>query len=218
MGCTHTSRLDASARVSFNAVLSKKKKKHLLCQIHDCVSERGPLQHNHSRWETQVLMLFTAPSVWETLLDCQLACLPACSTALGVWAPLSNWLLSSSMLVFAEGYWDDLYLLYLFLNLQNFSKDSQSGMSIILYIYHNAILGPLLQTCKCRVQSSSTVIYVWVRLLSLFALHWTFSFFRSLRAMPPRTPSPAPPSASLPRPTTPSPTTPSCRKVREQIS
>ena len=27
----------------------------------------------------QVLMLFTAPSVWETL--------PACSTALGVWAP-----------------------------------------------------------------------------------------------------------------------------------
>ena len=32
-------------------------------------------------------------------------------------------------------------------------------MSIILYKYHNAILGPLLQTCKCRVQSTSTVIY-----------------------------------------------------------
>ena len=31
--------------------------------------------------------------------------------------------------------------------------------NISLYKYHNAILGPLLQTCKCRVQSSSTVIY-----------------------------------------------------------
>ena len=52
-----------------------------------------------------------------------------------------------------------LSLLYLFLNLQNFSKDTQSGMSFILCKYHNANLGPLLQTCKCRVQSSSTVIY-----------------------------------------------------------
>ena len=34
------------------------------------------------------------------------------------------------------------------------------GMSIILYKYHYANLGPLLQTFKCRVQSSSTVIYV----------------------------------------------------------
>ena len=33
--------------------------------------------------------------------------------------------------------------------------------NIILYKYHNAILGPLLQTCKFRVQSSSTVIYGW---------------------------------------------------------
>ena len=32
-------------------------------------------------------------------------------------------------------------------------------MSIIVYKYHNANLGPLLQICKCRVQSSSTVIY-----------------------------------------------------------
>ena len=46
-----------------------------------------------------------------------------------------------------------------FLNQQNFSKETQSGMSIIFYKYHNANLGPLLQTCKCRVQSSSTVIY-----------------------------------------------------------
>ena len=34
------------------------------------------------------MMLFTAPSVWETLPACPPACLPACSTALGVWAPL----------------------------------------------------------------------------------------------------------------------------------
>ena len=52
-----------------------------------------------------------------------------------------------------------LSLLYLYPNQQNFSKDTQSGMSIILYKYHNANLGPLLQTCKCRVQSSSNVIY-----------------------------------------------------------
>ena len=31
----------------------------------------------------QVLMLFTAPSVWETLLDCQLACLLNCSWCVG---------------------------------------------------------------------------------------------------------------------------------------
>ena len=37
----------------------------------------------------QVLMLFTAPSVWETLPACPPACLPTCSTALGVWAPLN---------------------------------------------------------------------------------------------------------------------------------
>ena len=108
---------------------------------------------------------------------------------------LSNWLLSSSILVFAVQifcwFWapgvmlarDEflgsrlpsqwfrpfhylagvlrwlLPLLYLFLNMQNFFKDTQLGMSIILYKYHNTNLGPLLQTCKCRVQSSSTVIY-----------------------------------------------------------
>ena len=32
-------------------------------------------------------------------------------------------------------------------------------VNYILYKYHYANLGPLLQTCKCRVQSSSTVIY-----------------------------------------------------------
>ena len=32
-------------------------------------------------------------------------------------------------------------------------------MSIILYKYHYANLGPLLQTYKFRVQSSSTFIY-----------------------------------------------------------
>ena len=53
-----------------------------------------------------------------------------------------------------------LSLLYFFMNLQKFSKNSLSGISIILYQYHNANLGPfILQTCKCRVQSSSTVIY-----------------------------------------------------------
>ena len=86
MGCTHTSRLDVSARVSFNALRYYQKNTfRLLCQSHDCVSEREPLQHNHSRWETdRYLMLFTAPSVWETLLACKLACLLNCFWCVGL--------------------------------------------------------------------------------------------------------------------------------------
>ena len=77
MGCTHTSRLDVFARVSFNAVLSKK------C-IYSAKSMIASVSADHYNTTTldgkrQVLMLFTAPSVWETLLDYQLACLLNCS-------------------------------------------------------------------------------------------------------------------------------------------
>ena len=86
MGCTHTSRLDASARVSFNAVLSKK-------YIYSAKSMIASVSADHytqplSMGNRRLLMLFTAPSVWGTLPACPPACLPACSTALGVWAPL----------------------------------------------------------------------------------------------------------------------------------
>ena len=47
---------------------------------------------------------------------------------------LSNWLLSSSILVFAEGYWDDFYLYFtFFLNLQNFFKDSVRLLRYVNY-------------------------------------------------------------------------------------
>ena len=98
MGCTHTSRLDASARVSFNAVLSKK-------YIYSAKSMIASVSADHytqplSMGNRQVLMLFTAPSVWETLQPARLpACLPACSTALGVWAPLGAKLVNRCILL-----------------------------------------------------------------------------------------------------------------------
>ena len=59
------------------------KKIHLLCQIHDCVSERGPLHTATLDGKQTVLMLFTAPSVWETLPACRPACLLNCSWYVG---------------------------------------------------------------------------------------------------------------------------------------
>ena len=51
----------------------------------------------------------------------------------------------------------------------------------ILYKYYNANLGPLLQTCKCRVQSSSTVIYAFINLYWWSSKKNVFWFWINMR-------------------------------------